>query len=431
MSRHSDPAMTMHDPDERKRERLRRMKWVAHGLLIAATLLFAAASLLESRHPAYSYLAAFAEAAMVGAIADWFAVVALFRHPLGMRFIPHTAIIPANRARIADNLGNFVQGEFFSTPRILAVIRDVDPARRAGSWLADPVNRREIADLAGGGVRYLIRHADLAQGGAWLKERIAANASALDIAGWVASVLELATAGDRHQAILDQLMQSIDGMLGKPHVRETVEQMLADALPLYFETLKIAGGRLAAERVVASMQKLFNEIADDPNHELRQRFNTAIAGFIERLRSDAAFRESIGQYVADTVRSPAFADYLGGVLGDLIQWADSDISQETSRIRLAMEGVIAHVARALQEDEALADWINSRILESAPPVIDRFRPRIGSFIARKMHEWKDEEIVDKLELQIGPDLQFIRFNGTIVGGLAGLLIHTAGQWLAG
>jgi uncharacterized membrane-anchored protein YjiN (DUF445 family) len=419
------------DPDHEKRMRLRRMKWIAHGFLVGAALLFAIASLLEDRHPAMGYVAAFAEAAMVGAIADWFAVVALFRHPLGLRFIPHTAIIPANRARIADNLGDFVQGEFFSTQRIMAVVRELNPASHAAAWLAQPRNASELADLATRGAGYLLAHTDTAQASAWLRDRIAENSEKIDVASWTAAVLDMATASGRHQMILDQMLHAVDTMLAKPHVRERVEQMLAEALPLYFDALKLVGGRIAAERMVASLQKLFEEIASDPDHELRHRFNHTIAVFIERLRSDPVFREGIAEYVNETIRNPAFAGYIDSILHDAVQWTERDLRHPASRTRSIMANVIGRVATALEQDAVLADWINERITQSAPPIIERYRPRLGAFISHKMHEWKDEEIVDKLELQIGRDLQFIRLNGTIVGGLAGLVIHTAGQWLVG
>lgn len=422
----TDAPMAADEGDTIKRHRLRKMKWIANGLLAAAAVLFIVASALRGAHPAMPYVAAFAEAAMIGAIADWFAVVALFRHPLGMRFIPHTAIIPANKARIAANLGDFVQGEFFATQRILSVVEALRPAEKAADWLSQQQNARELADLAVRGLPYLLGQIDTPQARAYVRERVAEHAEKADLAGWIAALLETAVSGQRHQAVLDQVIEGISSMLERPHVREQVEQMLAEALPLYFETLKLVGGKIAAERIVQSLRKLFDDIIANPDHELRHRFTDALTVFIDRLRHDPAYCEGIAAYVGDTLRSPAFAARVDGLVGDVVAWVRGDLRQPQSRIHDIVTTMILRLGATMAQDAEMRRWIDERIMQAAPAVIARYRPRISAFISHKMMEWKDEEIVDKMELNIGRDLQFIRLNGTIVGGLAGLLIYSAG-----
>ncbi|MGN6389710.1 MAG: DUF445 domain-containing protein [Burkholderiaceae bacterium] len=418
-------------PDADKRRRLRNTKRLANGLLAAATALFAAATWLDGRYPGMDYVAAFAEAAMVGAVADWFAVVALFRHPLGMSFIPHTAIIPANRARIADNLGNFVQGEFFSTRHILDALARFDLAERLSQWLRDPAHAAELASLASSGLLHLVRRVDTATVRDALRGMVAANLRRMNLAALGASVIETMTHDGRHQVLLDQALSGIEGMLDKPHVRLRIETMLAEMLPLYFESLKAAGGKLAAERVVAAVQGLLGEIAADPQHELRQRFDIAVGGFIDRLRDDPSYRETIDGYLVRLGDNPAFAAYLDGLWDEGLRWLEAELSKPESSAQARIAAALAHFGELLADDPALRGWINRQVADLAPPVIERYRGRIGAFIAQKMHEWKDEEIVDKLELHIGRDLQFIRFNGTRVGGFAGLAIHAVTVWLGG
>ena len=416
------------DPQD-KRRRLRRMQWLAHGLLLLAAAVFALAIRFEQAHPAWPYVAAFAEAAMVGALADWFAVVALFRHPLGLSFIPHTAIIPANRERIASNLGAFVQGEFFATERVLAVIRQFDPAGRAAIWFARKENAERFGELAERTLSYALEALDEEEVRRYFHRAAAAQIGRFDLVRLAGSLLAVLTADGRHQALLDRLLEMIEAGLARPDVRERMERMLADELPLYFDRLKMAGGRIAAERIVAGILRLLHEINADAGHALRHDFNRMVAGLIDKLQSDPDWRLRIEQFQRQLADDPRLADYLNGLWRDLRQWLAADLRRPDSSVRARAAGAAHRLALTLRDDGAMRQWINDRILQAAPALIDEYRPRLGGFIAAKVAEWKDEEIVDKLEQNIGRDLQFIRVNGTLVGGCVGLLIHLARQWL--
>lgn len=412
-----------------KRRRLRRMQWLANGLLLLAALVFALATYFKASHSLLPYVAAFAEAAMVGALADWFAVVALFRHPLGLSFIPHTAIIPANKERIAANLGDFVQGEFFATERVLGVIREFDPAAKVAAWFAQDVNAERFGELAVRGFSYALQALNDDEVRNYLRRAVATHIGRFDLAQLAGSVLDVLTLDDRHQALLDQMLEGIAAALAKPEVRERIERMLAKELPLYFERLKMAGGRLAAEKIVAGILQLLQEINADPQHQMRADFNRMVAKLIVKLKSDPAYRFRIEQFQQQLAADPRLSDYLHGLWQDLRQWLQDDLQRADSSVRAKVVAVTHRLALTLRDDRAMQQWINAQILQAAPPLIEEYRPRIGSFIAAKMREWKDEEIVDKLELNIGRDLQFIRLNGTLVGGMVGLLIHVFSNWL--
>ena len=415
--------------DADKRRRLRRMQWLANGLLLLAALVFAAATHFKASHPLLPYIAAFAEAAMVGALADWFAVVALFRHPLGLRFIPHTAIIPANKDRIATNLGAFIQGEFFATERVLHVIREFDPAGKIAGWFAQEANARRFGDIVVRGFAYALNALGDDEVRHYLRRAVSANMARFDLAQLAGNVLDVLTLDNRHQALLDQLLEGIEAALAKPEVRERIEVMLANELPLYFERLKLAGGRIAAEKIAAGILQLLQEISADPQHQLRLDFNRMVANLIEKLKNDPAYRFRIEQFQQQLAADPRLSDYLHGLWQDFRRWLQQDLERADSSARAKVVALTRHLALTLRDDGAMREWINAQIMLAAPPLVEEYRPRVGSFIAAKMREWKDEEIVDKLELNIGRDLQFIRLNGTLVGGLVGLLIHLFTQWL--
>jgi uncharacterized membrane-anchored protein YjiN (DUF445 family) len=412
-----------------KRRRLRRMQWLANGLLLLAALVFAAATYFETRHPLLPYLAAFAEAAMVGALADWFAVVALFRHPLGMRFLPHTAIIPANKDRIANNLGAFVQGEFFATERVLQVIRTFDPAAALARWFMQPAHAERLGAWLVRSFAYALDALDDRQVQRYLRRAVMAQIERIDLAQLAGQLLDLLTLDNRHQALLDQVLAGIEATLAKPEVRARIEQMLAHEMPLYFERLKLAGGRIAAEKIVTGILELLHEVNADPRHALRHDFDQMLANLVQKLQQDPAYRYRIERFQRRLAADPRLSAYLGGLWRDLRAWLREDLRCVDSRIGARIAGLAQQFAQTLHADSAMQQWINQQILQAAPALVETWRPRLGDFIAAKMREWKDDEIVDKLELNIGRDLQFIRLNGTLVGGLVGLAIHLARGWL--
>ncbi|HTN65214.1 MAG TPA: DUF445 domain-containing protein, partial [Burkholderiaceae bacterium] len=334
----------------------------------------------------------------------------------------------ANKERIAANLGAFVQGEFFAAERVLKVIREFDPAAKIAGWFANQANAERFGDLALNAFAYGLNALDDDEVKNYLRRMVAAHLGRFDLAQLVGNILDVLTLDQRHQALLDQLLEAIGAALDKPPVRERIEQLLAEQLPLYFERLKLAGGRLAAEKIVAGVLQLLQEISADPQHPLRLDFNRMVAELIDKLKHDPASRFRIEQFQQQLAVDPRLAEYLHGLWQDLRQWLQQDLRRPDSSVRARIVAVTHHLAQGLQDDQPMRDWINGQIEQAAPALIERYRPRVGAFIADRMRDWKDEEIVDKLELNIGRDLQFIRVNGTLVGGMVGLLIHVFSQW---
>ncbi|QEI04726.1 DUF445 domain-containing protein [Pigmentiphaga aceris] len=417
------------DYDDTRRRALRRMQVIATGLLIAVALLYVLAVSLRAHHGAWDYVAAFAEAAMIGALADWFAVVALFRHPLGMRFIPHTAIIPKNKNRIADNLGQFVQGEFFATERVLKALRDLHPGRRLAILLSTPSQADRLASAALQMAGYALTALNEKAVQRWLQNVAGDLVRRLDLATLIGEVLDLLTRNGRHQELLDRLLARAAAFLNEPEVRENIEARAQEHIPLYFQTLKKYGAEKVVSRVLEVVASILTEIDKDPAHPLRATLDEGLAKMVERLRADDSLREQVEQWKAGLATDPAVARYLARVWADLREWMGKAAQDPSTVPHVSV--VIQRVGRALAADDRMKAWIDDELATHVPGLLDSLRPRLARFIAEKVREWNESEIVEKLELNIGRDLQFIRINGTLVGGGVGLLLHAVTQWLTG
>ncbi|MEO6895054.1 MAG: DUF445 domain-containing protein [Caldimonas sp.] len=409
---------------------LSRMKLIALALLGAAALVYITAVVLHGRHPVWGYVAAFAEAAMVGAIADWFAVVALFRHPLGLP-IPHTAIIPSNKDRIGENLATFICANFLSTEQVLAKVQALDPARRLGTWLAEPRHAEGLAEHLSSALAYVIGVLDDERVRTFFRSTVVARLEQVDVSLLAGQLLDALTAGQRHQQVLDGILQQLALMLDD----ESIKAEVADVVAAEVKYLKVVGldnvaGRYATEKMVAGMVRLVGEMGADPAHPLRLRFDEFVAGFIDRLKDDPDVRlkgESIKQ---EMLAHPALSAYLQGLWSETIAWVQGDLGSEGSTIReQAMLGTRS-LGEKLLADAAMRDWINEQLQIAAPRWIERYREDIRRYIVARVGDWNAAEMTRELELNIGRDLQFIRINGTLVGGLVGLAIYSATRWLS-
>lgn len=408
---------------------LQRMKRVALGLLCAAALLYALASVLHGEHPAWGYVAAFAEAAMVGAIADWFAVVALFRHPLGLP-IPHTAIIPSNKDRIGAKLAGFICNNFLGTEQVLAKLREFDAAGRIADWLARPASGQKLGEWGVAATRYGLSAFDDVRVRAFMGRAAAAGLQKIDLSRLTGQALDALTAGGRHQALLDDVLQQVAGLLEG----EEVQAHITEAIAREIKTLRYVGldqvaAKLATRKIVAAVARTIAELAAEPDHPMRRRFDHFVDDFVVRLKLDPEFQQRGEQIRAELMAHPALGDYLHGIWGELLAWLHDDLGRGDSTIRQRIASMAGALGTRLQADEAIRRWINEQIEAAAPLAIERYREDIRRYIEERVAEWNAGEMTNELERHIGRDLQFIRINGTLVGGLVGLSIHTATQLL--
>jgi uncharacterized membrane-anchored protein YjiN (DUF445 family) len=408
---------------------LARMKLIALGLLMTAGVLYLVAVLLGARHPAWAYVAAFSEAAMVGAIADWFAVVALFRHPLGLP-IPHTAIIPSNKNRIGANLATFICANFLGTEAVLDKIKRFGAATRLANWLADAQHAEQAAIHLGAALRYALGAFDDRRVRRFIRTTLIDQLDKADIARLASSLLAALTTDGRHQALLDALLRKLATVLDD----ETLKAKIAEVIAAEVKYLRLVGldnvaGRYATSKIVAGVIRLVGEMADHPEHPLRLEFDGFVASFIERLKDDPALRTRWQVLQRELLASPALSRALHGLWHDLVHWIRSDLTAADSVLLQRTITGIRRVGHKLQTDPQMQAWLEEQLLAAAPRWIERYREDIRLYIIARVSDWNTGEMTRELERNIGRDLQFIRINGTLVGGLVGLVIFSATQWL--
>lgn len=406
-----------------------RMKAIALALLLAAAALYILSRVMDEVHPAWSYVGAFAEAAVIGAMADWFAVVALFRRPLGLP-IPHTAIVPSNKSRIGRNLAGFIVGNFLATDQVLEKLRRFGAGARLAGWLADPLRAAQLSRHLASAAGYAIGILDDERVRGFIRSALVARLAQADVSGIAGRLLDLLTADRRHQALLDEALRQLSQLLEDEAVQEKIAALIADDLKLLrYVGLSQIAARLATERLIAGFGRLVGEVGADETHPLRLRFDDFVQDFVERLKTDPALRERVGRLQQELLAHPQLHDYLQGLWEEARNWLRRDLASDDSRIRSRLADAALALGTRLQADLPMQQWIDAQLLEAAPRWIERYREDIRAYIVARVDEWDTAELTDELERNIGRDLQFVRINGTLVGGLIGLSIHAATQWL--
>jgi len=409
---------------------LERMKWSAAALL-AAALAGLALAVWQGGAGAWGWVEAFCEASAVGAVADWFAVVALFRHPLGLP-LPHTAIIPRSKARVADGLAHFVRDHFLDPDALIAKLGVFDPARRLGDWLTDPSRVHEWVDE---GRRWALKAVGLFDDGRMRQatlELVVAQARRWNSAATAAEVLTLLTQGGRHHELLDAGLQKIGGFLGEDEVKARVSELMVRharkewpkvivMVELVTPVARMADG--LADKLSASVLGELRDVLAQPDHPVRQRYEQWLAEFIERLRHDETLVAAFERVKERAITDPAVLDYAGSVWTDIKRLLQDDLADPRSTLGEHIAQALRDVGARLRDDESLRASLNEHVLSAAGQLAINLRAGVTDHIAQTIKGWDDSQLVEELELSVGKDLQFIRINGTIVGGIAGLVLH--------
>ena len=417
--------------NEEKDRALRTMRWWATGLLLLAALTYGVAASLGSLHPSMNYVAAFSEAAMVGAMADWFAVVALFRHPLHLKFIPHTAILPRNKQRIAKGLSDFIQNNFLSSGAIVAKIAEFGPASKLREWLLRRENAQTIAALATRLLAYGLTAFDDERVRRFLHATVTSKLKELDVASAAGQILDVLTENGRHHAVLNEVLRLVDEAVARQETREYIAKAVAAESPLV-DAVRKMGWNLDATialKIVNGIARTIDEVRKDPTHALRRRFDEFIAEYVGKLKGDDDTRAKVHAIRDELIRNPALAGYIGGLWQEFRIWLTTDLADRGSRVQETIAGMVNALGQKLDADPAMQRWVDEQILKSVPALVDENKARIGKFIEERINDWHEDKFVTEMEREIGRDLQFIRINGTVVGGLVGLVIYSASHFL--
>lgn len=420
--------MPLSPAQQQQADDLRRMKALALGLLLAATALELLAQWQFARHPIWPWVAAFAEAAMVGAIADWFAVVALFRHPLGLP-IPHTAIVPRNKARIGRNLAAFVCDHFLRTDTLLPRLTAWEPLARLGQWLAAPAHAAQVGEHLVGTARQVLAALPPQGLQQLLRDSLVGGLQRVDLSLLAGQLLDSLTTERRHQAVLDEVLLQLAHFLDD----DAVQARLADSIAAEVKLLRYVGldavaGKVATTRLVAALGQLMAQMGEDEHHPLRLRFDAFMLDFIQRLKADPALRLRVATLQDQWLSHPALAGYLHELLTQFMARLDHDLGRADSPLRQHLAQAVQGLGERLQSDAPLRAALMAPMLHHVPDWIAHSREALRRTITERVDAWDSDALSAELERNIGRDLQYVRINGTLVGGLIGLLIHAASVW---
>ncbi|MDQ0894401.1 DUF445 domain-containing protein [Agromyces ramosus] len=397
---------------------LRRMKRVAAGLLVVAAVVFAVSFALQEQVPWLAYVRAAAEGAMVGAIADWFAVTALFRHPLGIP-IPHTAIIPTRKNEIGATLGAFVEHEFLSDDVVLGKLRSIGIARRLGGWLATPGHADRLtaeASVAARGILTLLGDDDVED----VIERLARRH--LFEPEWGPAIGRLGArlvAADQQRAAVDVVLEKAEEWLAAHP--EAFGNMVSERLPRWVPGFV---DRFVDDRAAREVLAFAQAVRLDPEHPLRLAIDQYLAELAEALQHDPAMIERVETLKAELLASPRVREFAGEAWASIKETLEIALADPSSELRAGLRAAVVEVGARLVADEDLAAKVDEWVTDAAAYVVRNYRHEIAGVITETVERWDPRETTEKLELQVGRDLQFIRINGTVVGALAGLAIFT-------
>jgi uncharacterized membrane-anchored protein YjiN (DUF445 family) len=410
--------------DAARRAELKVMKRVATGLLGVAFVVFIAARLFEPRYPWLGFIRATAEASLVGGLADWFAVTALFRRPLGLP-IPHTAIIQTQKDRMGQVLANFVQSHFLSREALTAKLRSMHLSERVASWLSDSEHSTTIARHLAVGVAQAVQTLPEADARDLIRESAMARLQAVQLAPVLGNLLSAVATDDRHQSLLDEALRLVRDALDTN--REDLREKIREESPWWVPG--IIDDELH-RRILAAAHRLIEEVAADRDHPLRLKFDVAFRDFVDRLQHSPKVIARTEELKEDLLGHPMVEEF-AATLWDRARRAAAKFSSEGdgAAVQPLARGISA-LGDSLLENEQRRAELDDFVTDFIATLVEQHRHEVGDLIAQTVRRWNPEMAAQRIELAVGRDLQFIRLNGTLVGGLAGLVIYSITRLLA-
>lgn len=405
-----------------RRRALRRYRTFATALLVVMGLVYLGVTLSGVEGFWADLVLAGSEAALVGGLADWFAVTALFRRPLGLP-IPHTAVIPRNKDRIGQGLGSFIEKHFLEPELVAARLREAGVSRRLGAWLAERENAELVADRLVVVLAFVFRSLNDQKVGRQLQVMLRRRLGETELAPSLAALLELLRQSDMHQELFDYVLDALRRYITahEGRIAELVEERSDWWVPSRVD-------RRVARAITEGLQGYLSDLRHR-DHEARESFDAAIEQLITDLRESPAFRARVNALRDQILDAPQVRDYATSLWQGLRAGLEEELAQPQSRLRLALAGLLRSVGTAVAEDAEVQARMDRRIEEVVLALIGPWRKDIGHFVADVVRGWETGTIVDRVELAVGRDLQYIRVNGTLVGAVVGCLIFLATEFL--
>jgi uncharacterized membrane-anchored protein YjiN (DUF445 family) len=407
--------------DAARAAELRRVKLLATLVLAATFAIFIGAKWMLPVHPAFGFVAAFAEAATIGGLADWYAVVALFKRPLGLP-IPHTAIIQSNQHRIADKLGEFIEVHFLEAGPVEAKLRQVDFGSFIAEWLRD---RKKSEDLARFALRLLPEAVSATESSglmSFIVRRVTSQLMAIDLAPLAAGTLRSFVQEGRHRVLLDDILRALHQTLTTAETMAMIRDRIRAEMPTLLKLYR--ADRFLVNRIVASATAFFEEVRADPDHPFRGEFNRLLLSLVEKLGSDPAFASRIDGLKRDILARPELGDLARNIWSNARTFIERSASGETQILQQHLARMLVAAGEALAADNEMRAEINQGLVAVLRSFIADQKSGVSVFIADQVKAWDMAQLISLIEINVGKDLQYIRFNGSLIGGLAGLALYT-------
>jgi uncharacterized membrane-anchored protein YjiN (DUF445 family) len=408
--------------DVERRRGLRKMKAVAAGLLLAAAVVYVITK-VHGGGGWVGYLRAFSEAAMVGALADWFAVTALFRHPLGLP-IPHTAIIPKRKDQIGRSLGEFVESNFLTHEVLSERLAHAGVGHRLGIWLAQPVNARRASEALGDALRGTLEVLDDKEVQHGLERVVRNRILSTPAAPLVGKAIDLSVDGGHHQRLLDAVLIGLRGFLDDN--RLTFRKRLDEESPWWVP--EPIDDRIF-DKIYTAVGSFLTDVGGDPDHEIRRSVDTRVLAFAGRLKTDPELLAKGEELKDELLDHPEFRAWIESLWIGAKQGLIDASSDHGSEFRMRAADSLQRLGERLVIEPELQRKVDTWVERSVGYIVDHYRSEVSDLIATTVERWDGDVTAQKMELQVGRDLQFIRINGTLVGGLAGIVIHALGEFL--
>ena len=401
---------------------LRRTKFVATAALVLCVLIFAVAKSFEGRHPWLGFVAAFAEAATIGGLADWYAVVALFKRPLGLP-IPHTAIIPENQGRIADNLGRFIEVNFLAPEPVREKLAEVDFSALVADWLSDHERAAGLSHFVGRLVPQTLAAVEQSGLRGFVTSRMLEQIEKVPLAPLAAELLSALTDDRRHQKLFDEFTKVVGRFLSDEQALATMREKIREELPSLFNLFRADAYLL--KKIVASAGSLLDEVRADPDHPMRAEFDHFAEAFIEKLRTSKQYAKRAEKLKRDFLARPELRALAGDMWESMRLFIEQDAKAPNSVIRSHLANMFVEVGRHLASDPQIRADMNQGFVVALSSFVESQKSGVSKFIADQVKRWDLAQLTRLIEMNIGRDLQYIRFNGMVIGGMAGVVLYIA------
>ncbi len=407
-----------------KKKQLRKHKRIATGLFIAMMLIYFLMVFLLKHQPQtwMNYVQAFSEAAMVGALADWFAVTALFRYPMGLK-IPHTNLIENSKNSIGDNLGSFVTDNFLTSENIRPYVEKIDLALFAANWLDHSKNQQLLEREINKILKKIVTNLDQATVLDFLTVKAQQGIQAIPVQNLVSQGLIYAIENNEHNRLIDLILPE-----AKKYVeanRDEIYHKVTEKKPI----LGLIGGKAVTNQLISGIVSFFDEILYNPDHKIRIELTSRLLDLTQEINSSEVWKQKFDDILEQFITPEKINSYLSELIDTLKEELLDQLSDSNSAVSNYIHNNIKELTTQLKSDENTRSKINTWVQHSVYKMILNNTQEVGNLIRNTVGNWDGKELSEKLELEVGKDLQFIRINGTLVGGLVGLIIYVVTHWI--